>query len=116
MFGKLKELFRGKPALIKGAGKLQEGESRKIALGDILAGGKEVVLCRVEGKLHAVDTRCPHEDGYIVAGPLIDGRYVLCPLHNYQFDPTSGAPRNAVCGKAQTYKVREVDGDAEVWI
>ena len=116
MFGKLLSAFRGKPALIKGAGRLEEGQSKRIELGDVLAGGVAVILCRVDGELLALDDRCPHEEGRIVAGPLAQGRYAVCPLHNYRFDPRTGAAENASCKKARTYRVREVGGDAEVWV
>lgn len=115
MLDRLLSLFRGKPALIRGTSKLPEGHARKVDLGDILAGGKSVILCRVDGKLHALDARCPHEGGRIIEGPLVDGKLAICPLHNYTFDPSDGHVVRGSCGKATVYKVREKDGDAEVW-
>jgi len=116
MFGKILSAFRGKPALIKGAGRLEEGQSKRVELGDTLAGGVAVILCRVDGDLLALDDRCPHDDGRIIGGPLVDGKFAVCPLHNYQFDPKNGAAKNNACKKARTYKVRETGGDAEIWI
>lgn len=116
VLGRILGLFRRPPALVKGAGRLEEGQSKKVDLGDLLAGGKQIVLARKDGKLHAIDTHCPHEGGRIIDGPLLEGRYVVCPLHNYRFDVVTGKPWMVnVCGKARTYKVRETDGDAEVW-
>jgi nitrite reductase/ring-hydroxylating ferredoxin subunit len=115
MFDALKNLLRGRPTLIKGAGKLPEGQAKKIDLGDIMAGGRQVVLCRVDGELCAVDALCPHEGGRISDGPLHEGKYVMCPLHNFQFDPKTGRSVNMDCKAARTYKVREKDGDAELW-
>ena len=109
-------LFRGRPALIKGSAQLPEGQSKRIELGDTLAGGVEIVLCRLEGELHAVDRACPHEGGRIGDGPLVEGQFVVCPLHNYRFDPATGKPVGVVCKSARTYRVREVDGDAEVYL
>ena len=116
MLSKLFGLFRGRPARIQGASRLPEGEARTVALGDPLAGGTEVVLCRLGGELHALDRLCPHEGGRIAGGPLVDGRYVICPLHNYRFDPATGKAVGVVCGSAKTYRVREDDDDALVWI
>lgn len=116
MLDRLLSLFRGKPALIRGTGKLAEGHARKVDLGDVLAGGKAVLLCRVDGELHALDTRCPHEGGRLIEGPLVDGKLALCPLHNYTFDPKSGAVVRGSCPKATRYRVREKAGDAEVWV
>lgn len=115
----LKKLFGfgGKPALVKGTAKLQEGLAKKVDVGDVIAGtGKSVVFCRLEGELHAVDNLCPHEGGRIADGPLIEGKYVHCPLHMYKFDPKTGASIGDLCPKVKTYRVRESDGDAEVWL
>lgn len=116
MLGWLQRLFRGRGIVIEGTRKLAEGQSRKIDVGDPLAGGRQVVLCRVEGKLHALDALCPHEGGRFVDGPLLEGKYVLCPLHNYKFDPRSGAAVGVVCPSAKRYAVRERDGDAELHV
>ena len=116
MLSKLFGMFKGRPALIRGAAQLPEGQSKRIELGDPMAGGAEIVLCRLNGELHAVDRVCPHEGGRIVDGPLADGKYVVCPLHNYRFDPATGKAVDVVCGKAKTYQVREKDGDAEVYL
>ena len=114
MLSKLFGWFGRRRVRIQGAGKLPEGQSRRVELGDPLAGGRELILARVGGKLCAVDRRCPHEGGRIVDGPLVEGRYVLCPLHNFKFDPTDGRAVDVVCADAVTYRVRELDGDAEV--
>jgi len=117
MFRKILRLFRGGGALISGTGKLPEGEGRLVTLGDPLAGkGVDLLLCRVGGKLYALDAHCPHEDGRIEGGPLVEGKYAVCPVHNYQFDPTSGKPVNAVCPRARTYSVTETEEGARVEI
>jgi nitrite reductase/ring-hydroxylating ferredoxin subunit len=117
MFGRLRGLFGGKPVLIPGTSKLPEGEARKVTIGDPIAcSGLNVVLARVDGKLHALDSRCPHEGGHLAPGPLVEGKYVRCPLHNYHFDPKSGSCVNAPCGKARTLKVVEKDGDTQLFL
>ncbi len=116
MFRRLLDIFRGSPVVVKGSAKLPEGQSKKIDVGDPLAGGKQFVLCRLGGKLYAVDVRCPHEGGRILDGPLIEGKLLRCPLHEYHFDPKSGAPVRGACARATTYTVREKDGDARIWV
>ena len=117
MFGRLLALFGGHGVVIRGTGKLPEGHARKIDIGDTLAGtGRQVVLCRVDGKLFALDALCPHEGGRISDGPLLEGRYAMCPLHNYQFDPKTGKARGRICKDATRYKLREKDGDCELWV
>lgn len=115
MLTKLLRLLGRKPALIFGTGKLPEGQSKAVQLGDPLAGDKEIVLARVGGRLCAIDSRCPHEPaGRITDGPLFEGRYLVCPLHNYMFDPQTGRAVGGSCGKAKRYAVREVNGNAEI--
>lgn len=116
MFERLFGLFRGPSVKIQGVDKLPNGEAKKVSIGDPLAGGTEIVLCRREGKLFAVDVLCPHEGGRIVGGPLHEGRYVMCPLHNYKFDPANGRAIGAACPDAKTYRVVEHGADCEVFL
>ena len=116
MFERLLSLFRGPSVRIQGVDRLPEGDSKKISVGDPLAGGTEIILCRREGKLFAVDVLCPHEGGRIVAGPLHEGRYVMCPLHNYKFDPANGRAIGAACKAAKTYRVVDHGVDCEVFL
>lgn len=117
MLGKLKRIFGKQPAIVKGTTKLEEGQGKRVEFGDVLAGtGVAIVLCRVDGVLHAVDTRCPHEGGQITGGPLLEGRYAVCPLHNYAFDPKSGKSQRMLCKNARTYRVEEDGDQCEVWI
>ena len=115
MLGRFLKHFGKQAALVKGTFKLPEGESKLVDLGDPMAGGVQVVLSRVEGKIYALDSRCPHEGGRLVGGPLQNGS-VLCPLHNYLFDAKSGEVVKGVCSKAKSYPAEEKDGDCEIWI
>ena len=116
MIGRLLKLFRRAPVLVPGTSALAEGEARKVDIGDPMAGGKQILLCRVDGKVHAIDSTCPHEGGRIVAGPLSDGRLAVCPLHSYRFDPTTGKAVGVVCRPVKTYRAREAGGETEVWL
>ena len=117
MLGKLRGLFGGKPAVIRGAAKLQDGMAKKVVFGDPIAGeGVEVILCRSGGQMYALDAMCPHEGGRITEGPLTEGKFAVCPLHSYWFEPDSGACVNASCRKAKTYRVRESGEDCEIWL
>ncbi len=116
MLSRFLGFLRGRPALIRGVDQLPGGHSRRVELGDPLAGGVEVILCRKGGELHAVDRVCPHEGGRISEGPMIDGQYVLCPLHNYRFDPANGKAVGVMCGNAKTCSVRAKGADCEVFL
>jgi nitrite reductase/ring-hydroxylating ferredoxin subunit len=117
MFKKIAGLFGKRPAVVKGTGKLQEGHSKVVSFGDVLAGtGVQVMISRLNGELMAIDAICPHQGVLMEDGPLTDGKFVVCPLHLYHFNPKTGAERSAQCRNAQSYKVREVGDDAEIWL
>lgn len=67
-------------------GDLRDGQLR--VFGDI--GTHGVVVCRVNGKLHAVDDNCSHRDAKLSEGRL-RGALLTCPLHGAQFDVRTGA-------------------------
>lgn len=116
MLGKLFGKFRRKGVLVPGTDALLEGEARKVDIGDPMAGGVQVLLCRVDGEVHALDSACPHDGGRIQPGPLLEGRHALCPLHNYKFDPRDGKAIDVACRSAKTYPVKEHDGQCEVFV
>ena len=114
VLGRLFKLLKGRTVTVPHADKLAEGEARTVDIGDPMAGGKQIVLCRVEGKVYALDSLCPHEGGRIAPGPLHDGRYAVCPLHAYRFDPKDGKAVGVACRPVKTYRVEERDGSFEV--
>jgi nitrite reductase (NADH) small subunit len=97
---------------IPGTARLAEGEARKVLVPEEGSLPREVLLVRRGGKLHALDTLCPHEGGRLNEGPLVEGRYAWCPLHLYRFDPETGAAIEVECAPATVYRVREEDGAA----
>ena len=39
----------------------------------------------------ALDNRCPHQGGPLGEGQL-DGAWLICPWHGYEYDPKTGSP------------------------
>ncbi len=102
---------------VPGVAHLAEKTARKVRVPDPAGGPPlEIVLVRLDGRLYALDSLCPHEGGRIAEGPLWDERYVVCPLHLYKFDPRDGRSAEVECDDARTYRVSEVDGVAEIRI
>ena len=118
MWNRLKGLFGGgKPVLVPGGAGIEEGTARSIDLGDPHAGGVRVILCKVEGEVHALDATCPHgEGGHIQTGPREEGTHAVCPLHRYLFDPRTGRARGDICKPARRFKVRVTGEDLEVFV
>ncbi len=65
---------------------LADGELR--AFPDVGRAG--VVLCRVAGRLHAIEDNCSHADTPLSEGRL-RGAMLVCPLHGAQFDVRDGS-------------------------
>jgi toluene monooxygenase system ferredoxin subunit len=82
--------------------------------------GWEIVVLRDrEGRLHAVDGTCPHEDTPLVHGDF-DGTVLTCMMHMWSFDVTTGRGVNPPTCKLAKYRVEVqggdifVDGDSEI--
>jgi len=103
------------PLRFAGAASVPEGEGKKLRYE---RGGRtrELLLVRLQGRLAALDTLCPHEGGRLAEGPLVKGKYVSCPLHLYRFDPRSGECVGIECDPATTLRVQEDGEDALVWV
>ncbi len=52
-------------------------------------GAERVAVFRHQGKLYAVSNVCPHQNGPLGEGRIVDG-CITCPWHGYQFDPATG--------------------------
>lgn len=109
-------LFKGRPVDVPNTRQIEDGQATGVNLGDVAAGGTRIILCRVEGRLHALDSLCPHEGGRLATGRLFDGKYALCPLHNYLFDPRDGKVVRGACARAKVYRVEERDGKATLFV
>jgi len=108
--------FRRKGVLVPGGAGIEEGTARSIDVGDPLADGIRVILSKVDGEVFALDARCPHAGGQIQTGPLHEGRYAVCPLHAYKFDPRSGKAVGVACASARRYRVVARGDDVEVFV
>lgn len=55
----------------------------------VIVAGKQVLIAHVGGRFYAIAAICSHMSGYLPVGRL-DGNVVTCPIHEAQFDVTSG--------------------------
>ena|SRR5712692_1186621 len=87
-----------------GAGKLVE------------AGGKQIALFHIDGKLYAIDNTCTHAGGPLSEGEVQD-LVVECPWHGAHFSIETGkvlrAPARA---DVACYPVRQEGDDVEVQV
>jgi len=56
----------------------------------ITVNNKSIALFKKDGKVYAIQNRCPHQGADIADGFVKDGKAV-CPLHGWAFDAETGA-------------------------
>ena len=60
--------------------------------------GNNIAVFRARsGQWHAVQAQCPHRGGPLVDG-LVGGSTLICPLHGWKFDLSTGAALYGECG------------------
>ena len=92
-------------ARVAALSELAEGASKVV-----YAGGEQVALFNISGRLYAVANRCPHANGPLADGEL-DGATVTCPWHASRFDLETGAVLAGPAVKpVPTYQVRVENG------
>jgi nitrite reductase (NADH) small subunit len=89
------------------------GCAKTIPLGQgrcYLVGGEEIAVFRQrDGRLFAIQNRCPHRQGPLSEGICGAGK-VICPLHAHKFDLATG--QGAEAGeRIKVYHVTESTGD-----
>lgn len=72
--------------------------------------GQEIAVFRErDGKVFAIENRCPHRQGPLSEGMAGNGK-VICPLHGHKFDLASGkGTENGEC--VRIFEVREQYGE-----
>ena len=80
-------------------GDIPEAEAR-----EYMIGGREIVLCNVEGEIYALQGMCSHEELPLDGGEVEDG-VLTCEWHGAQFDVRTGA----VCSPPASIPLRAYD-------
>jgi nitrite reductase (NADH) small subunit len=70
-----------------------------------IAGTRIAVFRTRAGDVYATQAVCPHRGGPLADG-LIGGGVLACPLHEFRFELSTGAPLSDGCESLRTYPVR----------
>ena len=70
----------------------------------VTVNGKEVAVFKHQGRLLAIQNRCPHEGASLVGG-VTEGSEVICPSHGYRFDLLSGSCSTDSALRARIFKL-----------
>ena len=92
--------------------KVPRGEGRIF-----LVGGKSIAVFHTrDSNVFATESTCPHKGGPLADG-LVGAQKVICPLHSYVFDLSTGQPVGNSCRPLKTYPVSvNEDGDILVGV
>ncbi len=90
--------------VLENKNELQEGRVMTV-----FAGHKEICLSHYEGKLTALDNKCPHQGGPLGEGSIEKG-LLRCPWHGWDFCPHGGSSGDFDDG-LETYELK-TEGDA----
>ena len=71
------------------------GEGRNYRVGNLLV----AVFRTRDGSLYATQASCPHRQGPLADG-ITGGSTLVCPLHEWTFDLTTGKSLNGSCDLA----------------
>ena len=74
--------------------------------------GRCLAVGRSESGVFAVDDSCPHAGASLGEG-LLDGDFVVCPLHAFAYDVRTGDCEDDLTG-VEVFEVRSQDGRLEV--
>ena len=77
---------------------------------EVQAGEKRICLLRKAGQLFAFSATCPHAGARLCDGRTdVQGR-VVCPLHQYRFNPANGYNVSGEGYKLKTFPAKEEEG------
>ncbi|WP_200181537.1 glutamate synthase-related protein [Ectothiorhodospira mobilis] len=80
---------------------------------EVWVNGRPLALFLHQGRVHALDDRCPHLEGQLSEGRVVGGDAV-CPLHGWNFDLETGISPYHPGDRIDTYPARLKDGRVEV--
>src|SRR5436190_23543618 len=79
-----------------------------------VAAGRALCVTRTADGWGVLDNRCPHQGGPLGDGQL-EGGYVICPWHAYEYDPSTGEPPPGFGDAATAFPIRTAeDGRLQV--
>jgi nitrite reductase (NADH) small subunit len=87
---------------------IPKGEGRNFKVG----AQSVAVFHSRDGRVFATQASCPHRQGPLADG-LLGGATLVCPLHDWRFDLTTGQPLAGECG-ISVYRITLEDD--QLWL
>ena len=70
--------------------------------------GQQLLLCRTENGVYALENRCPHA-GFPLQGGLLKDGIIRCPVHGARFKLNDGSPIAGRLNNVRTFPVEIID-------
>lgn len=70
----------------------------------------EIAIFKVDGQYFAVDNICPHNHTAQMYDGYIEGMYVSCPVHGFQFHLKTGEQPTMMGCKLRTFELKIENG------
>lgn len=70
--------------------------------------GKKITLASINQTIHAFAHKCPHAGGIMADGYFDALGKVVCPLHRYRFDTSTGRNTSGEGYYLKTYPIKEL--------
>ena len=77
---------------------------------EVMVGENAYAICKVDGRVYALNGVCPHQGGPLGQG-MLTGTSIMCPWHAWEFDCRTGASSDDPNEAVQTYAVKVEAGD-----
>jgi nitrite reductase/ring-hydroxylating ferredoxin subunit len=87
---------------------LKEGEMKRLSIE-----GTPVLLIKQQGKIFALDNRCPHQ-GCALSGGALDGLVIVCPCHDWRFNLETGEYEDGPSLKLNMFEWKLESG--KIWV
>jgi pyruvate oxidase len=81
----------------------EEGRVRTVTVD-----GRTLAVARCDGRIGALDNRCPHQGGPLGEGTIEHG-WLRCPWHGYDYDPVTGQPPEGFSDAPDSFEVHTRD-------
>lgn len=90
---------------------IDEDEPKSVTIGRF-----QIALCKVDGKVYAIDDICTHEFASLCEG-VVEGDEIECPLHQARFHiPTGKVKAPPATEDLATFPVKAEGGDVYVGV
>ncbi len=86
------------------------GEVPESGLLAVEVDGRQVVLARVDGEIHALDGVCTHAEALLAEGSLYE-ECLMCPVHGGEFDARTGEAMTLPVTEPLAIHDVRIDGD-----